>query len=202
MSDRAMEMAATAGAGEEGGRPPCWRGRGIAFVPVEVDDAELLQEWRSDPSTTHEMGVWPRSLASLRELIERDGEDHDRDDFLVVLADGSPVGRAALTDQDFADGTADVEVLISSPYRGRGHGTDVLDTLTDLAFGELPLYRLRAAAHTDNAAALAVLRTSGFTQEGVSRSACLHRGRRHDLAVFSLLRPEWEGQGRPRSWDV
>ncbi|MEU9759974.1 GNAT family protein [Streptomyces sp. NPDC047985] len=74
--------------------------------------------------------------------------------------------------------------------------------LTDLAFGELPLYRLRAISHADNAAALAVLDKSGFTREGVSRSACLHRGRRYDIVVFSLLRPEWEGLARPRSWDL
>ncbi|MFF3729897.1 GNAT family N-acetyltransferase [Streptomyces sp. NPDC002476] len=186
----------------EADRQPCWRGRDIAFVAVETEDAELLQEWRCDPATAHVMGVWPRSLASLREQIERDQEDQDRDDFLIVLADGTPVGHAALTDQNYADGTADVELLLSPRHRGRGYGTRVLDALTDLAFGELPLYRLRAVTHADNAAALAVLDGSGFTREGVSRSACLHRGRRYDVAVFSLLRPEWEGQPRPRSWDL
>jgi RimJ/RimL family protein N-acetyltransferase len=79
---------------------------------------------------------------------------------------------------------------------------DALDALVDLAFGELPLYRLTAETHTGNAPALAVLARSGFVQEGVSRAACLHRGRRHDLAVFSLLRPEWEALNRPRAWDA
>ncbi|MFF5287344.1 GNAT family N-acetyltransferase [Streptomyces sp. NPDC013171] len=64
------------------------------------------------------------------------------------------------------------------------------------------MYRLTAETHTDNAPALAVLAKSGFTQEGVSRAACLHRGRRHDLAVFSLLRPEREELNRPRAWDA
>ncbi|MCX4788010.1 MULTISPECIES: GNAT family N-acetyltransferase [unclassified Streptomyces] len=63
------------------------------------------------------------------------------------------------------------------------------------------MYRLQAVTHTDNAAALAVLVRSGFVQEGIRRSACLHRGRRHDVAVLSLLRPEWEALARPKPWD-
>ncbi|MFD4758311.1 GNAT family N-acetyltransferase [Streptomyces sp. NPDC058439] len=185
----------------EAGRKPCWRGRKVAFVPVEVDDAELLQEWRSDPATAHAMGIWPRSLTSLRERIERYHDDQDRDDFVVVLPDGTPVGHVALTEQDVADGTAEVELMLAPQHRGRGYGTDAVDALTDLAFGELPMYRLQAVTHTDNAAALAVLVRSGFVQEGIRRSACLHRGRRHDVAVLSPLRPEWEALARPKPWD-
>ncbi|MER5357336.1 GNAT family protein [Streptomyces sp. NPDC002785] len=194
MSDSAAET-------NEADRKPCWRGRKVAFVPVEVDDAELLQEWRSDPATAHAMGIWPRAITSLRERIERDHDDQDRDDFVVVLPDGTPVGHAALTEQDVADGTADVELMLAPQHRGHGYGTDALDALTDLAFGELPMYRLQAVTHTDNAAALAVLGRSGFVQEGIRRSACLHRGRRHDVAVLSLLRPEWEALARPKAWD-
>ncbi|MFB7913722.1 GNAT family N-acetyltransferase [Streptomyces sp. NPDC056061] len=186
----------------EAERRPCWRGRDIAFVPVETDDAELWQEWRCEPVAAHATGYWPRSLAALRERIERDQENQDVDNFLVVRADGTPVGHAALTEQDLADGTADVELVLSARHRGRGYGTDALDALTDLAFGELPLHRLQAVTHTDNAAALAVLAKSGFVQEGVRRSACLHRGRRHDVAVLALLRPEWEELGRPRAWEL
>jgi hypothetical protein len=32
-------------------------------------------------------------------------------------------------------------------HRGQGYGTDALDALVDLAFGELPMYRLQAAAN-------------------------------------------------------
>ncbi|MET8536971.1 GNAT family protein [Streptomyces sp. NPDC005065] len=83
-----------------------------------------------------------------------------------------------------------------------GWSTNALDALVDLAFGELPMHRLTAETHTDNVPALAVLAKSGFVHEGISRAACLHRGRRHDLAVSSLLRPEWEELNRPRAWDA
>ncbi|MFE7409747.1 GNAT family N-acetyltransferase [Streptomyces laurentii] len=126
----------------------------------------------------------------------------NRDDFLILLPDGTPVGHVALTCQNIVNGTAEVELMLAAPHRGHRHGTAALDAVVDLAFGELPMYRLTAETHTDNFPALAALATSGFTQEGISRAACLHRGRRLDLAVFSLLRPEWEELNRPRAWDA
>ncbi|WP_327677637.1 GNAT family N-acetyltransferase [Kitasatospora sp. NBC_00458] len=173
----------------------------IALAPLDVDDAELLHAWRSDPVAAHELGYWPRPLSALRERIERDVDDADHDAFLVLLPDGTPVGSAALADQDMADGLATVRVLVAPEHRGHGYGGAALDALVDLAFGELPLHRLEAVPHTANAPALAALARAGFTREGVRRAACLHRGRRHDLAMLALLRPEWEALDRPRSWD-
>nr|WP_093895600.1 GNAT family protein [Streptomyces sp. Ncost-T10-10d] len=183
-------------------REPCWRGRNVGLASVDVDDAELMHSWRSDPVAAHEVGFWPRSLSALRERVERDRDDQDRDDFLVLLSDGTPIGHIALVDQDIADGTAEVHLLLDSRYRGQGYGTDALDALVDLAFGELPMHRIQAVTHTANTAALTVLAKAGFVQEGVRRSACLHRGRRYDVAVLSLLRDEWEALARPKSWDI
>lgn len=185
----------------ETGRATVLRGRGVALSPLEVDDAEVLHGWRADPVAIHEIGIWPRPLSWLRERVERDINDNDRDDFLVLLPDGTPIGHAALIDQDIVDGTAEVYLLLDAAHRGRGHASDALDTLLDLAFGELPLHRVQAVTHTTNTAALAVLAASGFVHEGVRRSWCHHRGRRHDVAGLSLLRPEWETLPRPRAWD-
>ncbi|MER5873060.1 GNAT family protein [Streptomyces sp. NPDC002044] len=183
-------------------RVPCWRGRGIVLAPLDADDAELMHTWRSDPVAAHEIGFWPRSLSSLRERMERDRDDHERDDFTVLLPDGTPIGHIALVDQDMVDGTASVHLMMDPRYRGRSHGTDALDALADLAFGELPMQRVEAITHTGNTAALTVLAKAGFVHEGVRRSACLHRGRRLDVAVLSLLRAEWEALDRPRSWEL
>ncbi|MFD6281487.1 GNAT family N-acetyltransferase [Streptomyces sp. NPDC060209] len=188
--------------GEAADREVAWRARTVGLAAVDMEDAELLHSWRSDPVAAHEIGIWPRSLTAMRERIERNLDDDDRDDFLVLLPDRTPVGHIALSGQNIVNGTAQIELMLAPEHRGRGHGSDALDALVDLAFGELPLHRLTAETHTGNAPARAVLTGSGFVHEGTSRSACLHRGLRHDLAVFSLLRPEWEGLNRPRAWDA
>ncbi|MFB7548115.1 GNAT family N-acetyltransferase [Streptomyces sp. NPDC056154] len=207
IEDVTEAVAGRAGEEPEGGeagspREVCWRGRDIAFAPLDVDDAELVHAWRADPVAAHEVGMWPRSLSAVRERIERDRDEHDRDDFLVLLPDGTPIGHIALTDQDMVDGTAEITLVLDPGHRGRGHGVDAVDALVDLAFGELPMHRVQAVTHTTNTAALGVLAGAGFVQEGVRRSACLHRGRRYDVAVLALLRDEWQALARPRSWDV
>lgn len=183
-------------------REVCWRGRRVALTPLDVDDAELVHGWRADPAAAHEIGMWPRTLSAVRERIERDRDEHDRDDFLVLLPDGTPIGHIALTDQDLVDGTADIMLMLDADHRGQGYGVDAVDALVDLAFGELPMHRVQAVTHTTNSAALGVLARAGFVQEGVRRSACLHRGRRYDVAVLALLRDEWQALTRPRSWDL
>ncbi|MFB7462638.1 GNAT family N-acetyltransferase [Streptomyces sp. NPDC056224] len=197
MSDNELEDAAAAR-----DRVTCWRGRTVGLAALDAEDADLIHGWRSDPVAAHEIGFWPRSLSSLRERMERERDDHERDDFLVLLPDGTPIGHTALINQDMVDGTAEVFLVMDPQYRGKSYGTDALDALTDLAFGELPMQRLQAVTHTGNTAALSVLDRAGFVQEGVRRSACLHRGRRLDVAVLSLLRSEWEALERPRSWDL
>ncbi|MFB7475139.1 GNAT family N-acetyltransferase [Kitasatospora sp. NPDC056184] len=187
---------------DEDVRVVSWRNGEVGLAVLDVDDAELLQSWRADPVAAHEVGFWPRALSALRERVERDRDNEDRDDYLVLLPSGLPIGHIALTGQDMVNGTARVELVLAPEHRGRGYGTAALDALVDLAFGELPLHRLAVETHTHNSAALAVLARSGFVPEGVSRSACLHRGRRYDLAVLSLLRPEWEALDRPRAWDA
>ncbi|MEV8392740.1 MULTISPECIES: GNAT family protein [unclassified Streptomyces] len=197
MTDEAMEEPAA-----ETIREPCWRGRKVGLSPLDVDDAELIHGWRSNPVAAHEIGIWPQPLSGLRERIERHIDDQDRDDFVVLLPDGTPVGHIALFDQNMAEGTAEVFLMLDPRSRGQGYGTDALNALVDLAFGELPMHRVQAVTHTDNTAALTTLGNAGFVQEGLRRSACLHRGRRYDLAVLSLLRTEWEALARPRSWDL
>ncbi|MFE2232396.1 GNAT family N-acetyltransferase [Streptomyces sp. NPDC059442] len=201
VAEDAGEQESRATEDAEAPREVCWRGRGIAFAALDVDDADQIHAWRSDPVAAYEIGMWPRALSGVRERIELDRDDDDRDDFLVLLPDGTPIGHIALIDQDLVDGTAEIMLMTDPGRRGRGHGTDAVNALVDLAFGELPMHRVQAVTHTTNTAALAVLAKAGFVREGVRRSACLHRGRRHDVAVLALLRDEWAALPRPRSWD-
>ncbi|MET9399614.1 GNAT family N-acetyltransferase [Kitasatospora sp. NPDC002965] len=133
----------------------------IALVPLDVDDAESLYSWRSDPVAAHELGHWPRPLSAVRERIEQDVEDSDHGGFLVALPDGTPVGSAVLANQGMVDGLACVRFLVVPERRGHGYGAAALDALVDLAFGELPLHRLEAIPHTTNAPGLATLARTG-----------------------------------------
>ncbi|MFI6946975.1 hypothetical protein [Streptomyces sp. NPDC050422] len=103
---------------------------------------------------------------------------------LLSAMDGTDEGTLALWTETFGN---------SFSYL---YGTT--DQMADYG-AEPAVYVFGGIGDLHDASALAVLAGSGFVREGTSRSACLHRGRRHDLAVFSLLRPEWEALKRPRA---
>lgn len=110
---------ADAGLDAETGRELCRRAESVGLAAVDVDDAELLHGWRSDPVAAYEIGIWPRSLTAMRERIERDTEDDDRDDFLVLLPDGTPIGHIALSNQNIVNGTAQVELMLAPSIAGK-----------------------------------------------------------------------------------
>ncbi|MFD9241636.1 hypothetical protein ACFV0D_06800 [Streptomyces sp. NPDC059556] len=74
-----------------------WRAGSVGLAALDPGDAELVHSWRSDPVTAHQMGIWPRSLTAVCERIERDIEDDDRDDFLILPPGGTPVGFGIAT---------------------------------------------------------------------------------------------------------
>lgn len=84
-------------------------------------------------------------------------------------------------------------------HRGRGFATDAVRCFVRWAFerwGEAELIRLQAEVYEGNAGSAAVLRKTGFTEEGVLRRAVTKNGEVLDLHVWGLLREEVEGRGK------
>jgi RimJ/RimL family protein N-acetyltransferase len=80
-------------------------------------------------------------------------------------------------------------------------GTDNLATraartIIDWAVDTRGVHRVEWHTKTGNQASIEVARRLGMTREGVLREAMLHRGRRWDLEVWSVLAPEWRAATR------
>jgi ribosomal-protein-alanine N-acetyltransferase len=74
--------------------------------------------------------------------------------------------------------------------RGRGIITTAVRLLSEWAFANLPADRLEITVDPANSASRAVAERAGYSFEGVLRSHTLIKGRRRDMAVYSLLRGE------------
>jgi RimJ/RimL family protein N-acetyltransferase len=71
--------------------------------------------------------------------------------------------------------------------RGRGLGTEAIRLVSRWVLTETDVHRLVAEVKTDNQASLAVLRSCGFTEEGVLRSWLWIGDEVFDALQFSLL---------------
>ena len=86
---------------------------------------------------------------------------------------------------------------LGEPFCGRGLMTRALAALVPFAFDELRLHRIEAACMPQNTASVAVLRRSGFEQEGLARRYLKINGAWRDHLLFAMVAGDAEGEGRP-----
>ena len=100
---------------------------------------------------------------------------------------------AILRDLDDLHGNVYLKRIAARP--GRGAGPALLRLLIDWTFAKTAAHRFYLDCFDDNAPAQAMYERLGFTRDGVLREAYLAPdGRRRDLVLLALTRPEWVGQ--------
>ncbi len=182
------------------------RGTLVYLRPLEPDDLEAVHRWFEDHRIASLMGDLPRSLARRRQVYDahlaEEGETHAQ--FVICrLADDVPVGRMDLFEIDRRHGSACLGITIGDPADwNQGYGTDAVNAVVDLAFGQLRLERVWLDTDVSNARAQAAYTKAGFVREGVLRHSFFEQGRWSDDIRMAMIRSDWDALARPRSWDL
>ncbi len=134
------------------------------------------------------------SRAYLLSYARKAASDTGRVDGIWV--DGTLVGGVLFRTMDLGRGFAEVGCWLEPSAAGRGLVSRAARVIIDWAVHERGVHRVEWQVATENAASIAVARRLGFTKEGVLRESYPHRGKRHDIEVWSVLAPEWRA-GRP-----
>ena len=159
-------------------------------------DAPALLELGSNPEVTRFFSWGPYS--SLEEpaayIAGLAGERRrgERLDFLIVNADGAPIGVTGLSELSRRDRRAIVGTWLGRDHWGTGANRESKALIAHLAFGVLGLERLGAYADLDNPRSQRALTSLGFEREGVLRRWHRHGSAVHDVIVYSWLKEEWE----------
>lgn len=99
------------------------------------------------------------------------------------------IGRSVCIPRPF---TASIDYAIHPDFRGRGIVTRTCAAVIDYAFRELGIKRIEILADVMNAKSCAIPERLGFMKEGVLRQSVSYGSCHGDIAVYSLLRSEWE----------
>ena len=111
---------------------------------------------------------------------------------LGIFYMGRYIGKISLFDISKSDKHAEIGYWMAASHQGKGIMTDCVAALTDYAFEMLNLNRVCIYCAVGNEKSRAIPTRLGFTQEGILREEqCLY-GVYHDLAVYGMLRREWE----------
>lgn len=182
------------------------RGERVYLRPLEPEDADLVSRWYEDERIRRLMGDPPMSRARRRaryeDAVKGDGDEVFR--FIICdLQDDAAIGRTDLFDIDRANGSCAFGITLGDPDRwGRGLGTDAVNALVDLAFGELRMERVWLDTDADNERAQAAYRKAGFSVEGRLRHAWFQDGTYTDDIRMAILREEWLALPRLKAWEL
>jgi len=108
-----------------------------------------------------------------------------------IWVDGQLVGGVLFRTMDVARGTAEAGCWLEPAAVGRGLVTTAARIIIDWAITARGIHRVEWVAAAENHSSIAVAKRLGMTRDGVLREDSLHRGRRQDLEIWSVLAPEW-----------
>jgi RimJ/RimL family protein N-acetyltransferase len=153
----------------------------LAALAAMLSDPDVLRFTRVPDPTPAD---FPHEWLTLYEAGRRDGT---REAFAALDPDGRFVGIALAFDIDRAAGELELGYIVAPEARGRGAGAAILRALTDWAFTDPGVKRIRLIIDVENHASLRVAERSGYVREGVLRSLHFKGGRRIDAVLLSRL---------------
>ncbi|HTQ79077.1 MAG TPA: GNAT family protein [Thermoanaerobaculia bacterium] len=168
----------------------------VHLRPAAPRDAELLRQWRSEPSVRRFQPLNELPTAQLRadvasqrmaDLYRGRGEKFQ----WIVEVEGEPAGWITLVVSNWEHGLAEVGYALSTHFQTRGLMTDALNQLLSDLFANTLLERVEARCAIENTGSQRVLEKNGFQREGRLKGYFKLRGKRVDNYLYGLLREDF-----------
>lgn len=173
------------------------RGDLIDLRLIRERDLDTLYERFSDLETRGD--YFPLGLMSEQRLHARFSENgfwgEDEGMLLMVTRGEEIVGEIEFFPiTSYLQGYELSYQVFGPEHSGRGYTTDAVNALVDHLFGRKRVNRIQLNIHPENSASRRVAEKCGFSFESSMRECWFHRGRYHDLEIWSLVRGEWESR--------
>lgn len=172
-------------------------GMNIVLRAVILKDAKLLLDLINDPDTEAMLGgsSYPVSMENQENWILKlnAGENSLRCIIAKKEAEDEGLGTIILSDIDRKNGVAQVHIKMDKVKgRGKGYGTDALNTIVRYAFNEMRLNCIYAEVLEYNQPSQKLFAKCGFTKDGMLRSRVYKNGKYVNIISFSILSGEVE----------
>ena len=166
---------------------------GVTLRPMDITDLDRTYAWHCDLEIEIASG-WGRRQS--RTTFQRRFEqflESPPDDLrsFGIEAGGDLVGRVDLALIDRGQLHAMLGLFIGERSQwGRGVGKKATRLMLDYGFTVENLARIYAQIYDFNERSLRLMRSVGFTHEGVMRKHEVHNGARRDVHLFGVLKDE------------
>jgi ribosomal-protein-alanine N-acetyltransferase len=169
------------------------RGKNVTLRTVRECDVDNLFAFLSDIENRGEyFGVMIPSEATFKKDFRDTGfwqEDFGR--LLICDKEERVIGTIwYFTTTPYYDGLEIGYHMFDVASRNKGLMTESLSLLVRYLFATKKVNRLQLTVMLPNVASRRVAQKCGFKLEGIARGALFHKGRNHDLEMYSILRAE------------
>jgi len=176
------------------------KGKRLILRPLKDEDWQVLEAWGEDRDAL--WGPYQRfqldHMPLLRQAYQRNGLlSRDSGFFMIELSDSQQVvGFVRYTLMPFPDENLPYpEIGFGIPdvsARGQGYAKEAVALLVGYLFAGYPVQRLASFTDVENLPARRLLESLNFQCEGILRRSSFRDGSWCDLALYGLLREEWE----------
>ncbi|MBC5793174.1 MAG: GNAT family N-acetyltransferase [Nanohaloarchaea archaeon] len=165
---------------------------GVVFRPVEEEDKEFLRKLINHENVRDTIGMAPKpkNLKDEEEHVELASEQDDAAYFLIEY-EGEKVGTISLENINRDYRRCHLGLSIHPDYHGQGIGTTSVQMITDYAFKDLNMHKVRGGYLEHNPASKRIMEKAGFQEEGIEREFKLVDGGWKDVIWMSILEQEW-----------
>ncbi|WP_350019928.1 GNAT family N-acetyltransferase [Priestia flexa] len=161
---------------------------------IELEDMELLKNMINDPNIENMVLGWSFPVSSNQQItwINNLKDDKNNVRFIVDIKDIGAVGLVSLTNIDYKNGTATINIKLNSDeIKQKGIGYKAVILLSAYAFNQLNLNCLIANILNYNIGSQKLFEKCRFTLEGKLRDRIYKNGAYQDVYSYSLLKRDF-----------
>ncbi|VDC02402.1 unnamed protein product [Peniophora sp. CBMAI 1063] len=168
----------------------------------EPSDAEKIYEhWNS--LEIQDLAFIDCAAPRTKKFVEKSAEHIQANDGIFIMVtnkdNGQFIGQFSFTMPSKKNRVGEIGISVVDAYRGKGYGKEILTWVVQHGFRDCGLHRITLGTVEHNTAALALYKSVGFVEEGISREANWVGGKWRGMITLSILEHEWDiEQGRKR----
>lgn len=165
-------------------------GEKVLLRAIEIIDKEVLLDIINDSETEYSLGGWSFPISSLNQEEWIKSQKPNTQVLRCMVddkKDNKTLGTVILSDIDYKNGNAEIHIKLIGDVRGKGYGTDTVNTLVKYAFNELRLNCVYAHVNAYNISSQKLFEKCSFVKEGVLRNRLFKKGEYHDVIILSII---------------